>query len=61
MVDLYYILWLMLYSWLITFMGCHTRLKGALERSHGVEGVERRQLLTKICFPKNADYDFCRV
>ena len=30
MIDVYYILWVMLYSWLITFMGCHRRLKWAL-------------------------------
>ena len=27
MIDLYYILRVMLFSWLITFMGYHTRLK----------------------------------
>lgn len=30
MIDVYYILWVMLYSWLITFMGYHRRLKWAL-------------------------------
>lgn len=30
MIDVYYISWVMLYSWLITFMGCHRRLKWAL-------------------------------
>ena len=45
MIDVYYISWVMLYSWLITFMGYHRRLKWALdERSDGAEGIECRRL-----------------